>query len=1009
MRRRLSVNAVIVAVSAAVALVLTITRPTPTGLISLGLGGPAVRAAPGAPAASVVTHNLTALRIFNRTLVRVRDAYVDPVRIDPKKMLYAALDSVQFDVPEVLVEPRTDQNQVVVQVNNKRRVFSTKDVDSPWRLSGRLKEIFRFVEANMNPGADLAKVEYAAVNGMLRTLDPHSVLLDPETAREMNVSTSGFFGGLGIVIRMYKRKLTIVRPIKGTPAHAAGVKRGDIIAKINSEVTENLTLQEAVNRMRGKTGTPVTLWVSRKGTQQLLKFPITRARIRVESVEKKLLPNGIGYIRIKQFSGRTAKETKNAMSSLRAQGAKAWVLDLRWNPGGLLEQAIKVADLFVDKGTLVTTVGGNEREPRRAHRSGTDTTAPIAVLVNGSSASASEIVAGALKNRDRAVIIGTTTFGKGSVQILYDNKDGSKLKLTIAQYLTPGDKSIQSVGIVPDVRIDKMVIPKPNKVGNTRIRLLPPTNSYREADLSAHLTSRYAKGGDRPTFRLPFVKPLKKKANNLDEDGDPFGDDEPMDDEFVEDYAIKLARDFVGAAGNVNRRTSLKAAKRFIAQRRAETDKILAARLKALGITWDTPTNRTGPRPSLTATMTLDPSGTVRAGDLVKITGTVTNTGTVPAHQVHARIKSDDRTFNDAEFLFGRVDPGQSRTFTARIRVRPDSVDRLDVLTFEFREARHAKLSVPPVKFQINAAARPTFAYSHQLIDKGNGDGLVQLGERHTLRVTIKNIGQGVSKETTALLRNSSGHGLFVKKGRFPLKELKPGESKTVEFVFDVTKKFRSKSVIVEMSVYDAALHTSVSEKLTYRVQSPTAGPAPATGFVQITSNGVNVYEGAATTSGRIARARRGTSFAVTGRHGRWTRVKLGDGRPGFIATDKLRRTRRRVGKSTVKPIWQVTPPRLSLQIPSYETTASAYQLRGRATDESRVEDVYIFVSNRTAKIENRKVFYRSNRGAASANVMDFQAKIPLQPGSNRVTIVVRENDAVQSTHTMYLYRTKTH
>src|SRR5690606_3755197 len=319
----------------------------------------------------------------------------------------------------------------------------------------------------------------------------------------------------------------------------------DHIVKINDEVTENLTLNEAVERMRGKKGTKITLWVERKGSPKLLRFDIVRDIIRVSSVEPKMLTRGVGYIRLKQFAGNTSREVAEAIRELRKQGAKSFVLDLRWNPGGLLEQAIQVSDLFLDKGTTVTTVGGNEREPRRAQRDEHDLIKePLAVLVNGSSASASEIVAGALKNLDRALVIGTTTFGKGSVQILYDNEDNSKLKLTIAQYLTPGDLSIQSVGIVPDLELARMYVPDKNKDAGDVVRLLPPSRSYREKDLKRHLDSDYAIPGPKPALTLSYLyEPPAKADDEVDETPgapgeEPFdpAEEEPLDDEFQMDF-----------------------------------------------------------------------------------------------------------------------------------------------------------------------------------------------------------------------------------------------------------------------------------------------------------------------------------------------------------------------------------------------------------------------------------------------------------------------------------------
>src|SRR5262245_51149221 len=298
MRSRL--NLALVVMAGSLALVLTVIRQSPEGVVTLGLDTQEVRAAPGEP--RNLRHDLSALKIFNLVLVRVKDRYVDPSRIDARKMLYSALDSVQFNIPEVLVEPDVARNKVAIAVNDKREIFETDDVDSPWRLAQKLKRIFRFIETNMNAGTDLAKVEYAAVNGMLSTLDPHSILMDPETARDMEVTTSGKFGGLGIVIRMIDRKLTVVKPMRDTPAWSKGIKAGDHIVKINNELTENLTSNEAVDRMRGKPNTPVTLWVERKSVPQLMRFDLVRDIIRLSQVEHKLLDKNVGYIKVKGFS-----------------------------------------------------------------------------------------------------------------------------------------------------------------------------------------------------------------------------------------------------------------------------------------------------------------------------------------------------------------------------------------------------------------------------------------------------------------------------------------------------------------------------------------------------------------------------------------------------------------------------------------------------------------------------------------------------------------------------------
>ncbi len=1009
---RLSRAWLIIGSAAIAAFVLTLTRPAPEGLVGLGVGNRVVRAAPGEPASAVKRkHNLAALDIVNQTLLKVRESYVDPSRIDPKEMLYAALDSVQFNIPEVLVEPDRDTDTVVVHVSNKRQSFSTADIDSPWRLSKTLKRIFRFVEANINPGADLAEVEYAAANGILSTLDPHSVLLDPEQAREMNVSTGGGFSGLGIVIGMRDKKLTVIRPMPDTPASRAGILPKDQIVRINGEVTENLTLEESVDRMRGKKGTKVSVWILREGEDKERKFELVRDSIQVASVESKMLSNNVGYIKLKQFSSPTAKETKAALRKLKEGGATSLVLDLRSNPGGLLDQAIQVSDIFVDQGTIVTTVTGSEREAHRAERDSTVTRAPMAVLMNSNSASASEIVGGALKNLDRAVIIGDTSFGKGSVQTLENIEDDeSILKLTIAQYLTPGDISIQGLGITPDIELHRTFVPDKNTEPRDYLRLLPPSRSYRESDLKASLNSEYAQEGLKAQGSLSFVyeRPVRKNAGAADPEltaEERAEEEEFDDDEIVEDFEIRFAKEFIATYGKASRKASLKAVdKALVGWRQAEA-KRLFDKLAILGVDWSEAPAGSAPG-TLTASFSIEGDArTIVAGSTVNITGTLSNTGTETIYQGQARILSNNPSFNDAEMLFGKIAPGETKTWTSHLKVSNAALDRQDDLELQVMDAAHTPVSVSPIKLRIQARERPVFAYSHQLIDLGNGDGLVQTGEKHKLRITVRNSGKGVAEESVALLRNASGTDLVLSKARTELDSLKPGDSKTVDFEFSVADKPKDDIVVVELSVYDGALGESVTEKLRFPLAPGSAGPTPASGTVKVTQS-ASIFEGASDSSSFVAKAAPNTVFNVTGKQGDWLRIELGNHLPGFIKKSMTSKSAGPAKLSGVDSRMQVTPPNLTLQIPSYETNQASYTLKGLVSDDSQVEDVYIFVSNMDAKVDNRKVFYQSNRGSSTGAEMPFAAQIPLWPGSNAVTVVARENDRVRSVKTLYLSRT---
>ena len=298
---------------------------------------------------------------------------------------------------------------------------------------------------------------YNAIKGTLRGLDPHSSFLDPDSYKEMQVETSGSFGGLGIEITLRDDVLTVVSPIEGTPAHRAGLLTGDRIVKIDGLVTKDMQLPDAVKRMRGKPGTKVTVTIVREGWTEPKDFDITREQIRVQSVRSADLGGGIAYVKLRQFQEQSPGDMAAALDRAAKNGMKALVLDLRGNPGGLLTAAVEVTEEFIDDGKLVVYTEGRVRNQNMrfsAHAKKSYPNLPMVVLVNQGSASASEIVAGALQDWGRAIVVGSQTFGKGSVQTIIPLSDGSGLRLTTAKYFTPKGRSIHGKGITPDIVID---------------------------------------------------------------------------------------------------------------------------------------------------------------------------------------------------------------------------------------------------------------------------------------------------------------------------------------------------------------------------------------------------------------------------------------------------------------------------------------------------------------------------------------------------------------------------
>jgi carboxyl-terminal processing protease len=302
---------------------------------------------------------------------------------------------------------------------------------------------------------------YNAIKGTLRGLDPHSSFLDPDSYREMQVETTGSFGGLGIEITLRDDILTVVSPIEGTPAFKAGLQTGDRIIKIDGLVTKDMQLSDAVKRMRGKPGTKVTISVVREGWSEPKDFDIVREQIRVQSVRAADVGSGIAYIKLRQFQEQSPADMSAALDKATKAGMKALVLDLRNNPGGLLTAAVEITEDFIEDGKLVVYTEGRVRNQNmrfQAHARKAYANLPMVVLVNQGSASASEIVAGALQDWGRAIIVGTQTFGKGSVQTIIPLSDGSGLRLTTAKYFTPKGRSIHGKGITPDILVE---LPKP--------------------------------------------------------------------------------------------------------------------------------------------------------------------------------------------------------------------------------------------------------------------------------------------------------------------------------------------------------------------------------------------------------------------------------------------------------------------------------------------------------------------------------------------------------------------
>ncbi|MBK9516357.1 MAG: PDZ domain-containing protein [Anaeromyxobacter sp.] len=1032
-------------------------RPAPAVLASAGPAGLpdgalALKTAPGAARGQPgdEDYRLDRLPILGRVIHHVYHSYVDPTRIDPKAMVVSALDSVERTVAEVMVQGDDKSAALSVTVGAAQKEFPLKDVDTIWKARVLLGEVMGFVQEHLVAHQDLREIEYAAANGMLNTLDPHSVLLEPKYFKEMKLQTRGEFGGLGFVIAMRDGNLTVVKILKGTPAQRAGLKAKDVIAKIGEQSTVNMDLQDAVDRLRGKPGTSVAITVHRGAWPEPKRMSLQRETINVETVpQAKLLDGGVGYLRLSQFSRNGTRDLTRVINQQRLQAGgslKGLILDLRGNPGGLLEEAIDLSDLFLAEGVIVKTVGDGAQRIRELKEATTDrddlTALPLVVLVNNGSASASEIVAGALKNNGRALIVGRQTFGKGSVQSLFDFTEPGRpteeaaLKLTIAQYLTPGDVSIQEVGITPDVAL------LPGRALKDQINVFAPPRSMGEADLDRHLTNPGAKEKDaaaaaaaakkqraeKPALELRYLleesedgvaKALKREAAQGHADEDAISaeqaEDEAIDadpDQVKEDYQIRFSRELLLRAPFNDRARLLKEAAALVEEKQAEQEKKLEARLAQLGLDWSAGPARPTGAPRGVVTVTPAAGRPARAGETMAWTVTVENRGDAPFRRLRAWSTSDKNGLLDRrEFVFGQVRPGEKRAWTVPVKL-PRSMDsRRDEVVLHFDEANDKAPPDVAAAVDVVEVPRPLFALSVQVDDRkgGNGDGLPARGESFTLRVDVRNAGPGAAGEKTFVsLKNLGDEKLFIKKGREVLGALKPGEARAAAMEVELKHGSKLETLPIRLQVFDEKTGEFTSQKLELQVAPAAERVAEEQGAVRVEAAEARVRGGAAAGAPVVASARKGAVLPTTGALPGWRRVEWAKGRFGFVAAAEVVAARGPRG-GAVAEAWQREPPRITLspdpgkgapvvEAETFRLTGSA-MVPASADPDARLRDVYVFVN------EEKAFFKVVPEGTAPDARLDFTADLPLKPGLNLVTVFAREDEEFQGRRSFSIFR----
>jgi len=767
----------------------------------------------------------------------LREGYAYPERLLPRAMLLAALRSLQDNNPSLLVTEspigeEEDIDAVTLSLEDADRTFGVAQVGDLYAMNWKLMEIMGRFAPLLDREDD--ELESQLLEGMLSILDPHTAYLDARALQEMRMSTSGKFGGLGIVISIRDGRLRILSVMDDTPASEAGLRKGDSIVQVEEESTENMTVSEAAARLRGEPGTTVTIWVSRKGLKSPRRMVIERRVIMVRSTESRMLPGGVAYFWVKNFQKGTSDEVRAFLDDNRRAVTGGVILDLRDDSGGVMQEAIKLSDLFLSEGVIVSTRSRlqGEEEVDTATLGDPWEEIPLLVLVNHSSASASEIVAGALKMSGRATIVGRRTFGKGSIQYLRELGSGA-LKMTVAQYLTPGDVSVQASGIDPHVELIPMHV-DPEGVCLS----MPAAEHVGEEDLPNRLRAANDIPDPDPPYSQIRYLVADFEAEEIGDDALPDPDARRPDgaEDDGEDVALEVALLLLETAAGrslAGERLVELALPRLAALAAGEHDD-LSVVLASRGVNWEPRT--TVPRAGEVIARVQGPAGPIAAGEEGDAWLRVQNQGGETLQGLHGVVFSSLSEFAGQDCVIGRLDPGA--TGQCRVRLVPTSwsPDRTDLLWMDLYSMDAPVQAVGPVEVETRAALRPRIAAAWQVAgaaeSRGSavGSGFVEAGDEFDLVVRLWNIGDGALDDGIVTVKPLEEGRLYVVRGRARVEALAADGSATVSFRMRAREVAEPGSVDLKLWVTDTGHRRSFSWTLTLPVYSAGAGPAGAGG-----------------------------------------------------------------------------------------------------------------------------------------------------------------------------------
>lgn len=755
-------------------------------------------------------------KILKKTISMIETLYLWPEKINYSEMFKSSLNALENRFSEVLVTFKEENlvNYALLSINSKELSFLIEpSPDSKWIIA-RASEIISFIKANIKEKLkDEEEIEYTFINGALSSLDKYSRLLVGEGKESFEIRINGELGGIGAKIGIKDDNISIMEVIEGTPAQASGLKEGDIISYIDGESTINMGVVEAVSRIRGKPGTKVTLTVTRKGKFEDKEFTIKRDIIKIDNVISYRLSNDVGYIKITNFSKNTLENFESDLEKISPKESpiKGLILDLRYNQGGSLKQAAEIVDKFVENGLIVKTEGKNNStgliESIEANPSNTLKDLPVIVLVNEDTASGSEILAGALKYMKRAVIIGTPTFGKGTIQRLYSLTDLATLKLTVARYVLPYNHYINYDGLMPDILLKRYTFTKDKVYFKSELE-------EKEDKKREHPEIKDFEFLERPFIEIAYF--YESKDDLKDENSEESEvikskeEKEEMIKKLNEDFYVTLAKELILNFPYSSQEEILKKGEATLLEIKKKEEEKIIEMFSKIGIDWSFKDKEGTTISNVKCDSTIEKSN-LKAGEKADLSLTITCHSKEPLYQFYGLITADNSIFSGEKFIFGTVNPEIPITKKLNIEIPTHYIKGEEEWKITLYDKTNHKIDEFFERVLIEGNEKPKFAFQY-------GNFLINKGEKINSNLSVINISNQTSGEVKVKFHNPLDTNIELIKGTCLIPSLEAGKTYNCDFVFFIKEGYQKEFIELEFSLYDSKYKYYTKKKFNFKL-----------------------------------------------------------------------------------------------------------------------------------------------------------------------------------------------